>query len=357
MSYPTHIRSLLPLFSVKPLRSVYIRNWLLFLSIYTSSVYGTIDKHGLQLDRLQRLAVCTHFIENPYMQRPNPVSINSLQELSAYLGRALPTNLQKSIPRSGMKRVRDVASQAASEGSTSTSRNHSQHPPEGRTHHYVEGNNVLIWTESTTATQIRENLSTDALNIVSSSLRESDIQRTTCLCAAFKKPDGTIKKFAFHSGSGEMPSFMYRAANEKGYDVIQSERSHAEGQMVQFLLDNATEYTHIVGMGCSRLYCAECNILLGLILGQDWAQIATAMYDPLYASNHNTITTEGAYFYSHNTRLYRQTFNRSMIYLPAKTSNDAISNASCRLYKLPELLRKKLELTIAQRIKFTGNRF
>jgi len=94
---------------------------------------------------------------------------------------------------------------------------------------------------------------------------------TTCLCVALRDKFGYIKKFVFHNGENLLAPSIRAKACELGYDVIQAEQSHAEGQFIQFLLDRHRKrpgwYTHILGIGCSRSHCAECNALLKLYLG------------------------------------------------------------------------------------------
>lgn len=176
--------------------------------------------------------------------------------------------------------MRDVASQAAAEGRASIPKNHSQSPPQGYTNKYRKNSNVLEAPEDAMSfKRHREQLAADALDIVNSSLQKNERELTTCLCVTLRNNNGTIKKLAFHSGESAMLAPMYSEANRKNYDVIQAERSHAEGQMIQFLLNNATEYTHIVGIGCSRLYCPECDIMFGLLLGSDWKSISSVVFN------------------------------------------------------------------------------
>ena len=65
-----------------------------------------------------------------------------------------------------------------------------------------------------------------------------------------------------------------------GYHVIRAGRSHAEGEFLQFLWKRSKQhtpaYTHIIGMGCSRKHCKECDLLLQLVLGIDYHRITAA---------------------------------------------------------------------------------
>jgi hypothetical protein len=104
---------------------------------------------------------------------------------------------------------------------------------------------------------------------------------TTCLCVALRDKKGYIKKFIFHNGESLLGPNMRNKAHELGYDVIQTQQSHAEGQLIQFLLDRHQRrpgwYTHIMGMGCSRCHCVECNALLELFLGKDYDKFTASI--------------------------------------------------------------------------------
>ena len=75
------------------------------------------------------------------------------------------------------------------------------------------------------------------------------------------------------------PNHRHKAC-ELGYDVIQADPSHAEGQFLQFLYKRMSQnpglYTHIVGMGCSRRHCCECDSALKLCLGKNYSYVTAA---------------------------------------------------------------------------------
>lgn len=109
---------------------------------------------------------------------------------------------------------------------------------------------------------------------------------TVIFCVMLMDKNNHLKRFAFHNGESVMKPSMREKAEELGYDVIKAEQSHAEGQFLQFLLhrsnypknsSNARYYTHIVGMGCSRSHCAECDTLLSLLLGNNYHEVTSSV--------------------------------------------------------------------------------
>ncbi|MEM7055828.1 MAG: hypothetical protein AAF392_03035 [Bacteroidota bacterium] len=109
---------------------------------------------------------------------------------------------------------------------------------------------------------------------------KGDKSHTTILCVALRDRHGHIKKFAF-CNSAIMPSSCRDKAESLGYAVIKAEQSHAEGQFLQFLHKRARInpglYTHIVAMGCSKLHCPECDLVLQLVLGSNYKAISAAI--------------------------------------------------------------------------------
>lgn len=103
----------------------------------------------------------------------------------------------------------------------------------------------------------------------------------TCLCVALRDKSEHVKKFVFHNGENLLALNMRKKAEELGYDVIQTEQSHTEGQLIQFLLYRHRKmpgfYTHLLGMGCSRSHCMECDSLLKLYLGDNYHQFTSSI--------------------------------------------------------------------------------
>ena len=104
----------------------------------------------------------------------------------------------------------------------------------------------------------------------------------TIFCVALRDKYGNIKKFAF-SNSTLMPQRCREQAESLGYAVIKARQSHAEGQFLQFLYQRKVQhlhlYTHLVGMGCSRLHCPECDALFNRCFGENYKEL-TAAIDP-----------------------------------------------------------------------------
>ena len=129
-------------------------------------------------------------------------------------------------------------------------------------------------------------LALDALRIVEIHPREQTRSATVCLCVVLRNQDGYAKKFIFHNGASSLPSPMREEADRLKYHIVHAEHAHAEhahaeGEFVQFLLKrNAQEtYTHVIGMGCSRQHCKECNCLLKLSLGRTYHEFTASIED------------------------------------------------------------------------------
>jgi hypothetical protein len=79
---------------------------------------------------------------------------------------------------------------------------------------------------------------------------------------------------------------MHKSMNDKAVDLNYAARTgyqaHAEVEFIDFLLhrhkQNEERYTHILGMGCSRQHCKECDCLLQLFLGSNYHQFTAAMH-------------------------------------------------------------------------------
>ena len=112
--------------------------------------------------------------------------------------------------------------------------NRSRHMPRGDEAAY-EPRRTYLKTELQ-SNKLRVQLSNDAFDIVSSESNSRTQDSTVCFCVALRDKDGYVKKFSFHNGTNVMSPAMRTKAHELGYDVIQAEQSHAEGQFLQFLL-------------------------------------------------------------------------------------------------------------------------
>jgi hypothetical protein len=94
--------------------------------------------------------------------------------------------------------------------------------------------------------------------------------------------DEHAKKFVFHNGKDKMSTKMEQKAQELDYAIRTGYQAHAEAELIQFSLQrtqqNSKLYTHILGMGCSRPHCKECNCLLKLYLGTNYHKFTAAMH-------------------------------------------------------------------------------
>ena len=114
-------------------------------------------------------------------------------------------------------------------------------------------------------------------------LVEGDQQRvaqcTTVLCVALMNQEKGIKKFV-SCNLELLPPALRNQSKYMGYHVIRAGQSHAEGEFLQFLWKRSRQpepaYTPIIGMGCSRKHCQECDLLLQLVLGRGYHIITAA---------------------------------------------------------------------------------
>jgi TPR repeat protein len=94
--------------------------------------------------------------------------------------------------------------------------------------------------------------------------------KITILCVALRKNDGHVKKFVFtnqpsiyqwfetYPNTKETMKEICNKAHELGYHVIMAQQSHAEGELLQFLQERKTSYTHLMAMGCDKDHCPLC---------------------------------------------------------------------------------------------------
>lgn len=120
-------------------------------------------------------------------------------------------------------------------------------------------------------------LARDALKIANTHTSHRTRESTTCLCVVLSNKEGNTQKLMFHSGERLPPSIKI-VAGKLSYS-LNSYKGHAEAQFINFLLDDTSlkQYEHILGMGCSKLHCKECDSLLKLGLGKDYHKFTAAM--------------------------------------------------------------------------------
>jgi hypothetical protein len=147
-----------------------------------------------------------------------------------------------------------------------------------------------------------DKLQEDAIAIHPESKKDKvKFSKTTTLCVALRQNDGRIKKFVFTT----LPSLyqgdykesnrdtidkISKKAHELSYHVIMAQQAHAEGELMQFLQERTTRYTHTVGMGCSRGHCLICDDMMQKFLGFDYKK---------------TLSISGTSSADHYTRWYK----------------------------------------------------
>jgi hypothetical protein len=127
---------------------------------------------------------------------------------------------------------------------------------------------------------INSYLSEKATKIVWKVRNKKATDKTTCLCVMLRDKSKRIKQLVFHNLEKYLPSAMHNTAVEMGIGMRGNERMHAEASFLEFLLYRANNeehaYTHVLGMGCSKKHCLECDALLKLFLGSNYKMITSA---------------------------------------------------------------------------------
>jgi uncharacterized membrane protein YkoI len=140
-----------------------------------------------------------------------------------------------------------------------------------------------------TTTLCRE-LALDACEMANSHKSEGTRERTTCLCVVlWNSHDNYGRRLAFCNGIA-FPSHVkkFNTENKKDdhlygkYQLVDNKPSnntggHAETKLIDFLLNCKKRYTHLLGVGCSRPHCKECDVLFQVLLGCDYHQFTAAM--------------------------------------------------------------------------------
>ena len=127
-------------------------------------------------------------------------------------------------------------------------------------------------------------LARDALEIANTHTSHRTRESTTCLCVVLSNKEGNTQKLIFHSGE-RLPASIKGKAGKLSYS-LNSYKGHSEAQLMNFLLDDTIpkQYTHILGIGCSRLHCKECDSLLKLGLRKNYHEFTAAMQQESIAS-------------------------------------------------------------------------
>jgi hypothetical protein len=128
-------------------------------------------------------------------------------------------------------------------------------------------------------------LAQDAKIILEGELNSWTKSSTVIFCVVLRNKYGYCKKFVFHNGPNKLKKNMRDRAYHLNYEVIQANQSHSEIQFVQFLYKRHKIrpgfYTHILGMGCSKKHCKECNCLMELLLIPNYCDITASIDDSL----------------------------------------------------------------------------
>lgn len=134
-------------------------------------------------------------------------------------------------------------------------------------------------------------LAQDAFRIANAHKNARTREATTCLCVVLRDEKNRPKKLVFHNSTGEMQPSMRKKADDLGYSIRNAYLAHAEVQLIDFLMHRAQQrtnevvttgqatkpkYTHILGMGCSKKHCQECNTFCKLFLGDVYVRFTAA---------------------------------------------------------------------------------
>jgi hypothetical protein len=153
-------------------------------------------------------------------------------------------------------------------------------------------NHTKFWTQRWGDYDFVNNYVT-AGEIITPTKLARDAKAITILCVALRQKDGRIKKFVF---TNEEPgcnirhtprAFLRVEEHKLGYHCIQAQTAHAEGEMIQFLQERPTRYTHIVAMGCNRDHCEICDMMIKNVLHPDYRRVSgsrvSEVFDRWYA--------------------------------------------------------------------------
>ena len=193
-------------------------------------------------------------------------------------------------------------------------------------------------------------LTRDACHIANADKNAFTRNATTCLCVVLRNADSNAKKFVFHNGGDKMCASMEKKARELRYGIRTGYQSHAEGAFIQFLLQrdqqNEERYTHILGMGCSRMHCRECDFLLQLFLGTGYHRFTAAAKHEEDSPPVITDTQEGC--------VIRSEIKASFVY-----EREAVSQPSSKStkYYLPRMLQDHIKKKTGLDIDFSTDRF
>ena len=193
-------------------------------------------------------------------------------------------------------------------------------------------------------------LARDACRIANAEKSSFKRNSTTCLCVVLRDEYGNAKKFVFHNGQDKMSATMEKKAQDLKYAIRTGYKAHAEAEFIQFLLQRMEQkgerYTHILGMGCSRMHCRECDALLKLFLGKSYHRFTAAAKSE---ENSPPVVTN-----TENGCLISTEIDVRVVY-----ENDAVNILGNRSekYYLPQILQDHVNKRLASSIDFSNDRF
>jgi hypothetical protein len=203
-------------------------------------------------------------------------------------------------------------------------------------------------------------LAKDALCIANAHKHARTRESTTCLCVVLRDKDKHAKKFVFHNGSDKMNPTMKGKAQELDYAVRTGYQAHAEAEFMQFLLQriqqNSGRYTHILGMGCSRPHCKECNCLWKLFLGSNYHKFTAAMKKE--ASDSEVVMPIIKELSQEEGDGIRVTVPEESQVFKVVHEEEAVQDKNYGKYRLSEVLKDHIKLkTNCQSLDFSDERF
>jgi hypothetical protein len=126
---------------------------------------------------------------------------------------------------------------------------------------------------------------------------------------------------------------------------------HAEKAFIEYVLQNRDgdnqEFTHILGMGCSRLHCKECDELLKMFLGNRYHQFTAATRQKYLKDDEKTKTPAIKIEYQ-NSKSLKMTVQEATYDIELRHEQDAVNSK-----KREEALQYPLsEVTVENMSKF-----
>lgn len=192
-------------------------------------------------------------------------------------------------------------------------------------------------------------LAQDACHIANTHTSAITRSATTCLCVVLRDEQNRAKKFVFHNGKERLHTTMAQKAQELNYAIRTGLQAHAEAVFIQFLLQrseqNEARYTHILGMGCSRRHCKECDCLFNLFLGKQYHLFTAAMKEQPALP---VVTNVGG-----GCEIVSNV-QAALVYASNAVNNEGKKSER---YYLPPVLREHIQKKVALRIDFSNDRF